>query len=132
MRRLFTVLTVAFAVVSFSSMVSAQAATATQTQKPKVAAEQTAAKTQTVKVAKPVALSASGTVAKFDEATKTLTVTTKTGDKDFTLAADAKIMVGAKAAAAGDLMAGKKVKVTYATMDGKHVASKVTIAADKK
>ena len=110
MRRLFTVLTVAFAVVSFSSMVSAQAAT--QTQKPKVAAEQAAVKTQTVKVAKPVALSASGTVAKFDEATKTLTVTTKTGDKDFMLAADAKIMVGAQAAAAGDLMAGKKVKVT--------------------
>ena len=121
MRRLFTVLTDAFAVVSFSSMVSAQVAT--QTQKPKVAA---------VKVATPVALSASGTVAKFDEPTKTLTVTTKTGDKDFTLAADAKIMVGAKAAVASDLVAGKNVKVTYATVDGKHVASKVTIAAEKK
>ena len=121
MRRLFTVLTVAFAVVSFSSMVSAQAAT--QTQKPKVAA---------VKVATPVALTASGKVAKFDEATKALTVTTKTGDKDFTLAVDAKIMVGAKAAVAGDLVAGKNVKVTYAMVDGKHVASKVTIAAEKK
>jgi len=121
MRRLFTVLTVAFAVVSFSSMVSAQAAT--QTQKPKVAA---------VKVATPAALSASGKVATLVEATQILTVTTKDGDQEFTLAADAKIMVGAKAAVAGDLVAGKNVKVTYAMVDGKHVASKVTIAAEKK
>lgn len=121
MRRLFTVLTVAFAVVSFSSMVSAQAAT--QTHKSKVAA---------VQVTTPAALSASGKVVTFVEATQILTVTTKDGDMEFTLATDAKIMVGAKAAVAGDLVAGKNVKVTYAMVAGKHVASKVTIAAEKK
>lgn len=121
MRRLFTVLTAALAVVSFSSMVSAQAAT--QTEKPKVAA---------VKVATPAALTASGKVVKFDEATKTLTVTIKAVDKDFTLAADAKIMVGAKTAMASDLVAGKNVKVTYTTVDTKNVASKVTIATEAK
>jgi hypothetical protein len=141
MRRFFTVLTATFAVVAFSSMVFAQAATA-QTEKPKAAAEKTVkaekaapqaekAAPKVEKVVKPVALAASGKVAKFDEATKTLTVTTKDGDKDFTLAADAKIMAGAKAAMANEL-AGKTVKVTYTTVDGKNVASKVTVAAEPK
>jgi hypothetical protein len=147
MRRFFTVLTAAFAVVAFSSMVFAQAATQTTPVEKKVvkaaakteqAADKTAVKTaqaaektavKTEKVVK--ALSTSGKVAKFDEATKTLTVTTKGADKDFTLAADAKIMAGAKTATTADL-AGKTVKVTYTTVDGKNVASKVTIAPEPK
>jgi hypothetical protein len=125
MRRFFTVLTATFAVVAFSSMVFAQAATQTQTTEKK-----TVVKTE--KTVKPAVLSASGKVAKFDEATKALTVTTKDGDKDFTLAADAKIMAGAKVAMAADLVAGKTVKVTYTVVDAKNVASKVTIAAEPK
>jgi preprotein translocase subunit YajC len=123
MRRYFTVLTAAFAVVAFSSMVFAQAATQT--------VEKKVVKTvvQTEKVVK--ASSVSGKVAKFDEATRILTVTTKGVDTDFTLAADAKIMAGAKAATTADL-AGKTVKVTYTTVDGKNVASKVTIAPEPK
>jgi hypothetical protein len=121
MRRFITVLTAAFAVVAFSSMVFAQAATQTPVPDKKVA----------VKTVKPAPLSASGTVAKLDEATKTLTVTTKDGDKDFTLAADAKIMSGAKAMTIADLT-GKTVKVTYTVVDTKNVASKVTIAPEPK
>jgi hypothetical protein len=125
MRRVFTVLTAAFAVVAFSSMVFAQAATQTQTTEKK-----TVVKTE--KTVKSAVLSVSGKVAKFDEATKILTVTTKTGDKDFTLDPDVKIMAGAKAAVAADLVAGKTVKVTYTTVDAKNMASKVTIAAEPK
>ncbi|HEX7485379.1 MAG TPA: hypothetical protein VF332_04455 [Vicinamibacterales bacterium] len=123
MRRYFTVLTAAFAVVAFSSMVFAQAATQTVEKK----AVKTVVKTE--KVVK--ASSVSGKVAKFDEATRILTVTTKGVDTDFTLGADAKIMAGAKAATTADL-AGKTVKVTYTTVDGKNVASKVTIAPEPK
>ncbi len=124
MRRFVTVLTAAFAVVAFSSLVFAQAATQATEKKAPAKVEQTVAKT-----VKPLA--ASGKVAKFDEATKTLTVTTKDGDKVFMLAADAKITAGAKTATTADL-AGKTVKVTYTVVDGKNVASKVTIAAEPK
>jgi hypothetical protein len=119
MRRVFTVLTAAFVAFTFSSMVFAQAA------------EKTTAKTTEKAPAKAAPLTANGKVAKIDEATKAFTVTTKDGDKDFTLAATAKITAGAKEAKAADL-AGKNVKVTYTTVDGKHVASKVTIAAETK
>jgi hypothetical protein len=46
-------------------------------------------------------------------------------------AADAKIAIGAKAGAAADLAAGKSVKVTYTVVEGKDMASKVTITAEK-
>jgi hypothetical protein len=52
MRRFFTVLTAMFAVVAFSSMVFAQAATA-QTEKPKVAAEKTVKTEKAVEKAAP-------------------------------------------------------------------------------
>ncbi len=127
MRRVITVLTVAIAIVAFSSMVFAQATTAkpATATAPAAAAKPVAATTQ-APVAKPAAkLSVKGE-GKYDEATKTLTV----GDKTFTLAPDAKITMGAKAATAAD-MTGKNVLVTYTVVDGKNVASKVTIAAAK-
>jgi len=92
MRRFLTVLTAAVAVVAFSSMVFAQAPTQTKTEKK---AEKAATK------AEPE--SATGKVAKVDEAAKTFTVTTKSGDKDFTLAADAKITAGTKTEKVADL-----------------------------
>ena len=61
---------------------------------------------------------------KYDEATKTLTV----GGKAFVLAPNAKITMGAKAVAAAEAT-GKHVMVTYTVVDGKDVASKVTIAS---
>jgi hypothetical protein len=118
MRRVFSALTAVAVAFTFSSMVFA------------VAPHQTGTKPaeKTVKTEKKAsALAANGKVEKFDDATKTLTLSTKEGEKQFTLGASAKIMSGANAAAAADL-AGKNVKVTYSHVDGKNVASKVTIA----
>ncbi len=124
MRRVFTAVIAVFAVVAFASMVSAQ-----------TAAPQTAAPAKTAKVekaaeqkapAKVAEKAAAGKVAKYDEATKTLTVTpVKGADQAFVLGADAKIMVGAKAATAADLVAGKAVKVTYTEAEGKMTATKI-------
>jgi hypothetical protein len=104
--------------VTFSSMVLAQAPA--QSEKKPVAKSEK----------KSTALSANGKVEKFDEATKTLTLSTKDGEKAFTVGADAKIMSGAKSASTAEL-AGKQVKVTYSRVNGKDVASKVTIATSK-
>ena len=129
MRRFVTILTAVVAVAAFSTMVLAQTAAPA---KPAVAAKPaTAAKpavdTQAAKpAAKPAAKMTAKGEGKYDEATKTLTV----GDKTFTLAADAKIMVGAKAGTTADLT-GKNVLVTYTVVDGKNVASKVAVAAPK-
>jgi uncharacterized protein (DUF2147 family) len=144
MRRMFPVLVAAFAVVAFSSMTFAQAAApAEKAAKPaaekvvKKAAKPAAEKTEQAaatekkiekKAAAPVAV---GKVAKFDAATKTLTVTTKKGDENFTLTADTKIMAGAKVAKEDDLAAGKNVKVAYTEANGQMTATKVTIAAAK-
>jgi hypothetical protein len=124
MRRMFTVLAAAFAVVAFSSTTFAQAPTATEK----------APKPAMTKPAKEVhkATVATGKVAKFDAATKTLTVTTKKGDENFTLNGDTKIMAGAKAAKEDELAAGKNVKVAYSDNAGQMTATKVTIAAAAK
>jgi hypothetical protein len=135
MRRFVTILTAVVAVAAFSTMAFAQTPTAAKsaatTAKPAVATQPApAAKPVVAEQAAPKAvkpLSANGKVVKFDEATKTLTV----GAKEFVLAADAKIMAGAKAATTADLD-GKTVKVTYTVVDGKNVASKVTIAPAPK
>jgi hypothetical protein len=133
MRRFFTVMTAVFAVVAFSSVVLAQAAP--QAAKPAV---EKVAKTDQAKPAakapaakKATAMKVVGKIAKYDDATKTLTVTTKKGDEDFMLGADAKITVGVKAATATDLAKDKSVTVTYTEADGKMTASKVQIAVEK-
>ena len=122
MRRLLTVLTAAIAVVTFGSTVFAQAATPTMAPEKKV--EKPAAK-----VEKALPESATGVVAKVDETAKTFTVTMKSGEKEFSLAPDAKITAGAKTEKVADL-AGKHVKVTYTMLNGKNVASKVAIASE--
>lgn len=139
MRRFVTILAAVVAVAAFSTMSFAKpvaaakpaaAVKAAPVAKPVAATTQTpAAKparmAKTAATAKPAKLSAKGE-AKFDEATKELTV----GDKMFTLAADAKIMMGAKTVPTAELT-GKHVMVTYTVVDGKNVASKVTIAAPR-
>ena len=127
MRRFSTLMTAAFAVVAFSSAAFAQAATPMKT--PEKNVEKTATKTE--KVAHAAALSATGKVAKVDEATRTFTVTTQAGDRHFTLGGDARIMAGAKPEKLTDL-SGKTVKVTYTTAHGRNVASRVTIASEHK
>ncbi len=135
MRRVFTVLAAAFAVVAFSSVTFAQAPAATEKAKPavekatKTTTEQ-AAKTET-KAAKKTATVATGKIAKYDAATKTLTVTTKKGDENFTLNADTKIVAGAKAGTEDELVAGKNVKVAYSENAGQMTATKVTLVAEK-
>ncbi len=130
MRRFVTILTAVVAVAAFSTMAFAQATTAAKpatATKPAAAVQPAVATTQApaAKPAKPAKLSVKGE-GKYDEATKVLTV----GDKTFTLAPDAKIMMGAKAATTADLT-GKNVMVTYTVVDGNNVASKVTIATAK-
>lgn len=143
MRRMFTVLAAAFAVVAFSSMTYAQAPVqAEKAAKPavekvakpaaeKVAPAAQAEKTEKKAAKKPAATVATGKVAKYDAATKTLTVTTKKGDENFTLTADTKIMAGAKAGKEDELVAGKNVKVNYTEAAGQMTATKVTIAGEK-
>ncbi len=130
MRRFVTILTAVVAVAAFSTMGFAQATTAkpATATKPAAAAKPVAATTQAPAAkpaAKPAKLSVKGEF-KFDEATKELTV----GEKSFTLAPDAKIMMGAKTMTTAELN-GKHGMVTYTVVDGKNVASKITIAATK-
>jgi hypothetical protein len=138
---MFTVLAAAFAVVAFSSVTFAQApaATAEKTVKPAVektaqTATETAKKTgQTAKetTKKATTPAATGTIEKFDAATKTLTVKTKKGAENFTLNADTKIMAGSKAGNEAELVAGKHVKVAYTEAAGQMTATKVTLASEK-
>lgn len=133
MRRMFTTLAAAFAVAAFSTVTFAQAPVqADKTAKPvveKAAKADPAAATEKKVVKKAVAPVATGKVAKYDAATKTLTVTTKKGEQNFTLTADTKIAAGAKVAKEEDLVAGKNVKVSYTEANGQMTATKVTIAA---
>jgi hypothetical protein len=136
MRRMFTVLAAAFAVVAFSSVTFAQAAA--QAEKATKPAVEKAAKTETAKkaeakeaVKKPATPTATGTIEKFDAATKTLTLKTKKGPENFTLNAETKIMAGSKAGKEGELVAGKNVKVAYTEAAGQMTATKVTLVAEK-
>lgn len=122
MRRTFTALTAAFAVLAFSSMALASVPARTEKQ-PKAAK---------VAVVKNAPLSVVGKVAGFDAATRTLTVTTKKGDESFILTADTKIVSGTKAAKEDALVAGKAAKVAYTEANGQMTATKVTIAPAAK
>jgi hypothetical protein len=118
MRRVFSALTAVAVAFAMSSAVFAVA--------PHQAEKKPAEKN--VKMEKKAStLAVNGKVERFDDATKTLTLSTSEGERQFTLGADAKIMSGANAATTADL-AGKNVKVTYSHVDGKNVASKVTLA----
>lgn len=146
MRRMFTVLAAAFAVVAFSSVTFAQApAAAEKAAKPAVekvakpAVEKVAkteqaakhAKGEAKEAAKKMATTATGTIEKYDAATKTLTVKTKKGAENFTLNADTKIAAGSKAGTETELVAGKHVKVAYSDNAGQMTATKVTLAGEK-
>ena len=104
MRRFVTILTAVVAVAAFSTMAFAQATTRGQARHRHQARRRGQARRGDdpgpggqAGPAKPAKLSVKGE-AKFDEATKELTV----GDKTFTLAADAKIMMGAKTVTTAD------------------------------
>jgi len=122
MRRILTVAAAVVAVAAISSMALAQ--TGTPTEKAKTE------KTQAEKVStKPAPLSMTGKVAKFDEATKMLTVTVKDADKTFAVNAQTKIHTGAKTLKATALVAGAEVKVTYTEAAGTMTATNIAVAA---
>ena len=141
MRRMFTVLAAAFAVAAFSSMTYAQAPAAAAEKAAKPAVEKAsktttetaqAAKTEAKEpTKKATAPTATGTVEKYDAATKTLTVKTKKGAENFTLNAETKIVAGSKAGMESELVAGKHVKVAYTEAAGQMTATKVTLPAEK-
>jgi hypothetical protein len=135
MRRTFTVLAAALAVVAFNSVTFAQtAAQAEKTAKPaveKVAKTENTAKTEAKEVKKAAAPTATGTIEKYDAATKTLTIKAKKGAEHFTLNANTKIVAGTKAGKEAELVAGKNVKVAYTEAAGQMTATKVTLVAEK-
>jgi CO dehydrogenase/acetyl-CoA synthase alpha subunit len=71
-----------------------------------------------------------GTLQKFDESGKTLTVQTSKGSETLPLAPNAKINAGSKTLSASDLAThtGAKVKVRYTESNGQKMAESVTLA----
>lgn len=141
MRRMFTVLTAAFALVAFTSLASAhtpsQAGTAAKAAKPAAekvvkpaAAKPVQAEKSTKKEMKKSAATARGEVEKYDSAARTLTVKTKKGPETFAVTGDTKITAGAKAGNESELVAGKNVIVHYTEANGQMTATQVSIAAE--
>jgi hypothetical protein len=87
--------------------------------------------TKTAKASKTTAITASGTVSKFDAASNTLTVTTPKGDVAFMVDSTASIMAGGKKAMASDLpnQVGHKVVVHYTEANGMKTAQSVRVGA---
>ncbi len=123
MRRILTVAAALVAVAAFSSMALAQ--TGGTPDKAKAQAEKAA----TAKPAKPAPMAVTGKIAKFDEATMSLTVTATDGDKTFTLTPTTKIHSGAKSLKEAALTAGTEVKVTYTEAEGKMTATNIAVSS---
>ncbi|MBE3123436.1 MAG: hypothetical protein IMZ65_01380, partial [Planctomycetes bacterium] len=117
MRRFFTIVATAVGVLALTGTLFAQAAQAQ--------------KKETAKA--PKAMVAMGTIAKYDAATKTLTVTTKKGPENFVIGAETTISEDAKKLAVDDLatLTGQNAKVEYTEAGGVMTATKVTITAAK-
>ena len=128
MRFMFRSAAVAASVLALSGAAFAGQATA-----PKPAAKAAVAKP--VKAAKPTLISATGTVSKFDAASKTLTVTTAKGDVMFVVDSSATVTADGKKVMASDLPShvGHKVTVRYTESGGQKMAQsvRVTMAAPK-
>ena len=128
MRFMFRSAAVAASVLALSGAAFAGQATA-----PKPAAKAAVAKP--AKAAKPTAISATGTVSKFDAASKTLTVTTAKGDVMFVVDSSATVTADGKKVMASDLPShvGHKVTVRYTESGGQKMAQsvRVTMAAPK-
>jgi hypothetical protein len=118
MRRLFTSIVATAVVLAFSGMVLAQTKPAAQA-------------TQTAKPAKAKAMKASGTIKAASE-TK-LTLTTKEGDKEFTLEPKTVVAEGTKTLKAADLatLVGQSAVVHYTESGTQVTVTKVTVAKPK-
>ena len=123
--RTFGSAAMAVAMVALSSVAFAGQAT---TAKP-------AAKAALAKPAKATAITATGTVSKFDAASNTLTVTTSKGDVAFVVDSTASVTANGKKVMTSDLPShvGNKVTVRYTESGGQKMAQsvRVTNAAPK-
>jgi len=72
-----------------------------------------------------------GTVVSVDAIANTIIIKTKKGDDTISVDPSAKIMSGKKDISLGDIKADSKVSVACKTVDGKKVASKITVSAAK-
>jgi len=109
----------AVAMVALSSVAFAGQAT---TAKP-------AAKAALAKPAKATAITATGTVSKFDAASNTLTVTTSKGDVAFVVDSTASVTANGKKVMTSDLPShvGNKVTVRYTESGGQKMAQSVRV-----
>jgi hypothetical protein len=89
-----------------------------------------AAVAKPAKAAKPTAISATGTVSKFDAASNTLTVTTAKGDVMFVVDSSATVTADGKKVMASDLPShvGHKVTVRYTESGGQKMAQSVRVS----
>ena len=126
--RTFGSAAMAVAMVALSSVAFAGQATT-----PKPAAK--AALAKPAKPAKATAITATGTVSKFDAASNTLTVTTSKGDVAFVVDSTASVTANGKKVMTSDLPShiGNKVTVRYTESGGQKMAQsvRVTNAAPK-
>jgi hypothetical protein len=84
------------------------------------------AKTHAAATAK--GMSASGKIAKYDSATKTVTLTTAKGDESFVLGSDAKVMHAGKAVTDLTPLVGHSARVHYTEEGGTKTATSVSVA----
>jgi len=83
--------------------------------------------------AKPKAPGFRGTLSKVDSVAKTITVENKTkGDRTFEITSETKIMKAGKPATLEDGVVGEPVSGSYAEVDGKMVAKRVTFGSRPK
>ena len=89
-----------------------------------------AALAKSTKPAKATSITATGTVAKFDAASNTLTVTTAKGDVSFVVDSTASVTAGGKKVMASDLPShvGHKVTVRYTESGGQKMAQSVRVS----
>ena len=72
-----------------------------------------------------------GSVVSVDAIANTIIVKVKKGEDTISVESGAKIMSGKKEIALGDIKADSKVTIACKTVDGKKVASKITVSAAK-
>jgi hypothetical protein len=125
MRRLFTVFVAAAVVVAFSGMALAQAKQTSAEKKPAAQTEKAAAPA-TAKAGK-----ASGTIKAASETS--ITLTTKEGDREFTLDPKVIIAEGTKTLKAADLasLVGQSTVVHYTESGSVMTVHKMTVAKPK-
>jgi opacity protein-like surface antigen len=114
MRRILSTAVAALAVVALSG--SAYAAQATKEAK------------QEAKHATAKSMAATGKIAKYDESSKTVTLTTSKGDESFVLGDNAKVTHSGKAVTDLSTLVGHSAKVHYTEAGGTKTATSIAVA----